>query len=261
VTVFDTATVYDVTAGIGPFNASYVGPFLEALTSDGFTTVPYTYSSLVHNLITNNLFSTIAEPLGCERSERDLDCASYIVSGGLGMVAPWTPLGNPDHQLVRIPEVPAIQVEFQGRSGEKTFNSDECVLFGSNDTLIAAELCLSVTSNGSLHAGKSPPNSLPIITNRSRPVSLQRHLLRDLHHLLPNPAKLYYNPKPPPSHNHPPNLPLKPNHSLPLLPLPTNSPPFHRFLPRSIPFCPVLAPRLPPLRHPGSVLDPRDLLE
>ncbi|KAK0616412.1 hypothetical protein B0T14DRAFT_568017 [Immersiella caudata] len=143
ITVFDTATVYDVTAGIGPFNGSYVLPFLAKWHDvDNVTTVPYSYSSVVHNLITNTLFSTVGDPIQCQRSNRDLECASYILSGGLSMAAPWTPSGMPDYPLVRIPKVPAIQLEFQGRSGLKSFATDDCTLFGSNDTLIAAEFCL-----------------------------------------------------------------------------------------------------------------------
>jgi len=158
--VFDTARVYDVTAGIGPFTSSYVPPFLEKWhDADNITTVPYSFSSVVHNLITNNLFSTVADPIQCQHSGRDLECASYILSGGLSMVAPWTPSGMPDYQLVRIPKVPAVQVEFRGRSGPKSFATDDCMLFGSNDTLIAAELCLSVTNDGALHAGNHLPSS------------------------------------------------------------------------------------------------------
>ncbi|KAK4443151.1 hypothetical protein QBC34DRAFT_311616 [Podospora aff. communis PSN243] len=153
ITVFDTAEVYDVTAGIGPFNASYVGPFIDFWQSDGSSVVPYSLYSVTHNLITNNLFSSVADPLECQRSERHLDCASYILSGGLSMVAPWTPPGNPDHQLVSIPEVPTVQAEFNGRSGPKSFQPDDCVLFGSNQTHIAAELCLALTDDNALHAG------------------------------------------------------------------------------------------------------------
>jgi len=154
--VFDTASVYDVASGVGPFNASYVdsfiGSFQDPETEPPTAIVPYAYSSVVHNLITNSLFSTVAEPIHCESSERDLECASYILSGGLSMAAPWTPAGNPDHPLVRIRHVPTIQAEFQGRSGAKSFFNNDCLLFGSGRSLIAAELCLSAMG-GSMHVG------------------------------------------------------------------------------------------------------------
>jgi len=151
--VFDTALVYDVTSGIGPFNSSYVGPFIKSLTDGSSKVIPYSYSSVVYNLITNTLFSTVTEPLMCMPSEGDLDCESYILSGGLSFAAPWTPPGHQDHPLVRIADVPAVQVEFQGRSGPRSFKDSECVLFGSEGAFIAAELCLA-PADGSMHAGK-----------------------------------------------------------------------------------------------------------
>lgn len=156
--MYDIALVYEVTSGIGPFNASYVRSFVNGFqdeeTFPPTTIVPYAYSSVVHNLITNSLFSTVAEPIVCRPSERDigLECASYVVSGGLSLVGPWTPPGNPDHMLVRIKNVPTIQAEFKGRSGAKSFSDSDCLLFGSNRTRIAAELCLSAVE-GSMHAG------------------------------------------------------------------------------------------------------------
>ncbi|KAK1836854.1 hypothetical protein QBC39DRAFT_429866 [Podospora conica] len=156
VTVFDTASVYDVTSGIGPFNASYVASFVGSLqdpeTEPATAIVPYAFSSIVHNLITNSLFSTVADPISCQPSERYIECASYIISGGLSMVAPWTPDGNPDHPLVRIRDVPTIQAEFEGRSGPKSFSNRDCLLLGSERSHISAELCLSDVS-GSMHVG------------------------------------------------------------------------------------------------------------
>ncbi|KAH8671538.1 hypothetical protein BX600DRAFT_434637 [Xylariales sp. PMI_506] len=151
VTVYDTAYEYEVTSGIGPFNSSYVDQFVDSLQDPPFSVIPYSYSSVVYNLVTNSLFSTITEPLGCQRSDRDLNCESYILSGGLSMTAPWTPPGNLDHPLVRIANVPSIQVEFLGHSGNISFESSDCVLFGSNETYIAAELCLAAVG-GLMHA-------------------------------------------------------------------------------------------------------------
>jgi len=59
VTVYDTISVYDVTASIGPFNASYVdafiGSFQDPETDPLTAIVPYAYTSVIHNLITNSL--------------------------------------------------------------------------------------------------------------------------------------------------------------------------------------------------------------
>jgi hypothetical protein len=154
--VYDTALVYEVTSGVGPFSGSYVDSFINSFqdqeTDPPTSIVPYAYSSVVHNLVTNSLFSTVTEPVLCEPSERDLECASYIVSGGLSLAAPWTPAGNADHRLVRIRDVPTIQIEFQGRSGAKSFSDSDCLFFGSNRSRIAAELCLSSVGDP-MHAG------------------------------------------------------------------------------------------------------------
>ncbi|KAK1757960.1 hypothetical protein QBC47DRAFT_295213 [Echria macrotheca] len=154
ITVFDTATVYDVTSGIGPFNASLVKPFLESLKAPGLeqTVIPYSYSSVIYNLIINPLFSTVADPTHCKQSEKDLECASYVLSGGLSFTAPWTPNGYPDHPLVKIGGVPTIQIEFQGRSESLPFGKSDCMRYGTNTTLIAAKLCLT-TIGGSMGAG------------------------------------------------------------------------------------------------------------
>lgn len=156
--MFDTASVYDVTSGIGPFNASYVdsfvGSFQDPETEPATAIVPYVFTSVADSLITNTLFTTVAEPIHCEPSERDLECASYVISGGLSLVSPWAPAGNPDYPLIRIRDVPTMQAEFQGRSGpkSKSFSDGDCLLFGSERSRIAAELCLSAVGE-SMHVG------------------------------------------------------------------------------------------------------------
>lgn len=148
--------MYDVTSGIGPFNASYVesfvGSFQDPETEPAAAIVPYVFTSVADSLITNTLFTTVTEPIYFEPSERDLKCASYIISGGLSLVSPWTPAGNLDHPLVRIRDVPTMQAEFQGRSGPKSFSDGDCLIFGSERSRIAAELCLSAVGE-SMHVG------------------------------------------------------------------------------------------------------------
>ena len=179
--------MYEVTSGIGPFNASYVDQFVQSMKDPAFPSVsviPYTYSSVVHSLIVNSLFSTVAEPISCTPSGGDSECASYILSGGLSLTAPWTPPSNPDYPLVRIGDVPTVQIEFQSRRGKGSFDGDNCVLFGTNDTYIAAELCLEAVG-GSIHAGKllqSPRMPLGIASNTrwQRTLRLQRDSQRKM---------------------------------------------------------------------------------
>jgi hypothetical protein len=161
VTVFDTAHTYDVTAGVGPFNGSYVQPFFDYLVklSPGypFKVMPYSYSNLVNDLVTNPLYSTTTSPIQCTSAgDRSTDCASFLFSGGVVGTTPWIPTGFPDHPLVQIEGVSVMQLEFQGTHGSRTHFSDlECQVFGSNKTLIAAEFCLSQPKTEILDAGMS----------------------------------------------------------------------------------------------------------
>lgn len=152
-TVFDTAAIWDVTSGIGPFNESYVDPFMQSMTSPESPQVAlhYSYYSNVHNLITNPLFSTIASPQHCTPTDDNISCASYILTGGLSLTAPWTPPGHPSHPLVRIRRVPAIQLDFHPPP-PPAFPPSSCTTLGSPTALISAKLCL-LPSPTLLHAG------------------------------------------------------------------------------------------------------------
>ena len=159
--VFDTAYTYDVTAGTGPFNASYVDSFftdLAALEKNyTYAVLPYSYYGPANDLITNPFYTTTTTPLGCEvaAAERDsaADCAAYLVSGGVVGLAPWVPAGYPDHQQVLVNNVPTIHVEFAAMPAGRTFANESCRVYGSNTTRIAAKLCLSQPEPTKLDAG------------------------------------------------------------------------------------------------------------
>jgi hypothetical protein len=149
-----------VTAGVGPFNGSYVPQFLEALSSFEpeykLTTIPYSYFRAVNGLITNPLYSTIAEPISCA-SNGSPKCASYLLSGGLTMATPWMSDGDPDHPLARIHDVPVVQIEFSTNADFEILDNivpEDCQIFGSNETLIAANLCISSPKEDVLEAGE-----------------------------------------------------------------------------------------------------------
>lgn len=152
-TVFDTAAIWDVTSGIGPFNESYVDPFIQSMTRPDSPQIAlhYSYYSNVHNLITNPLFSAIAAPQHCTPIDDNISCASYILTGGLSLTAPWTPPGHPSHPLVRIRRVPSIQLDFHPPP-PPTFLPSSCTILGSSTALISAKLCL-FPSPTLLHAG------------------------------------------------------------------------------------------------------------
>jgi len=157
VTEFDTAISYDVTAGVGPFNESYVSSFFEDLNSTApdypFSILPYSYYGMVNNLITNSAISTVVDSITCR--DEDADCAAYLLSGGVWETAPWMPPGFEDHPIVRIDNVPAVQVDFQGKHGPKDFNTTDCQLLGSDEDMIAAEICVRATKSGAIYAGSS----------------------------------------------------------------------------------------------------------
>jgi hypothetical protein len=157
VTAFDTAESYDVSAGVGPFNASYIPGFLETLNNTApdypFSILPYSLTSILSNLIANPIVSTVVESNSCP--DYDDDCASYLLSGGIWSMAPWIPGNHSTYPLVRLNDVPAIQIDFRGNHGPRDFKDDDCQLFGSPKDLIGAELCVREEgSNGGIYSGK-----------------------------------------------------------------------------------------------------------
>ncbi|KAI0872377.1 hypothetical protein GGS24DRAFT_18477 [Hypoxylon argillaceum] len=145
-TVYDTATTYNVTAGVGPFNGSYVLPFIDYLNTD-FPTYPYNYFAPLYSLVNNPQWATLVDPLYCSGES----CFSYLLSGGLLMTTPWMPLGYTNYPLVKIDNAPSIQMEFQ--QTPLVFDSSDCSVFGGPGVQIGIQLCLADKSEGTLLAG------------------------------------------------------------------------------------------------------------
>ncbi|KAK1750897.1 hypothetical protein QBC47DRAFT_88788 [Echria macrotheca] len=158
VTVFDTASTYRATAGVGPFNASYIAPFFEGLKARSpgyqFNVLPYSYYGPVHDLVTNSFFTTTADPIACQPGEQDhtAGCAAYLLSGGVVGATPWIPSGYPDHPQVLIEKTPMVHAEFDTLL-TSPFDDKTCQVFGSNATNIAARFCLAQLSPTKLAAG------------------------------------------------------------------------------------------------------------
>ncbi|KAK8135657.1 hypothetical protein PG984_003597 [Apiospora sp. TS-2023a] len=143
VTVYDTAFTYPVTAGVGRFNGSLVGPFKTFLHTlrpgYPYETIPYNYLALAYTLVVNPLLTTVAEPRRCTIEP----CISYLLSGGLTHVIPWVPRDHADYSLVRVRHAPSIQADFSGPLAKNiSFHHDDCDIFGQNDILIGIRLCL-----------------------------------------------------------------------------------------------------------------------
>ncbi|RYC57014.1 hypothetical protein CHU98_g9193 [Xylaria longipes] len=156
-TVYDTASTYNATAGVGPFNHSLVQPFMDALhlsaPSYPYEVLPYTYYAAVYTLVLNPLVTSISKPVTCETGS----CMSYLLSGGLEYVAPWVPQGNDDHDLVKIDKVPSLQLDFETNSSSR-FLETECETFGEFGFTIGLFVCLNGTDGDSCGGNEERPN-------------------------------------------------------------------------------------------------------
>lgn len=156
VVVYDTAHSYNVTAGVGQFNASLVDRFMDSIniSASGYEhkVLPYSYYGAVHNLVANPVFSNVAEPVIC-RSEA---CLSYILSGGIYMTAAWQPLGYKEYPMMKVPQLPVMQLDFDNLPSGSNYTDVECDVFGNNSTRIGARLCLSRSAQhpDTIEAGK-----------------------------------------------------------------------------------------------------------
>lgn len=144
VTVYDTVHTYNATAGVGPFNASLVEPFTRRLRASApaypYEIVPFTYLAAVYFLVVNPLISTVASPVvTCLAGNQ---CVSYLLSGGLEMVAPWMPSGYDRHSMVRIDNAPAVQLDFWGPADDGFLETD-CDDFGKTGFNIGIRLCMA----------------------------------------------------------------------------------------------------------------------
>lgn len=159
VTVYDTAYTYDASAGVGPFNASLVQPFLsflQGLSPDyPFTVLPYSYYAAAYTLVLNPLIATTANPVDCSEHIEG-NCMSYLFTGGLEMVAPWSPAGYDDFGLVKVDNVPAVQIDFSGvlDIDQELFQPLNCDIYGDSDTSIGIQLCVEQHSAGTFRAGR-----------------------------------------------------------------------------------------------------------
>lgn len=156
ITVYDTAYTYNATAGVGDFNASLVQPFLNLLASLGpqyqFDILPYTYFAAAYVLVMNPLIATVSTPVKCV----DDGCVSYLLSGGLEMVAPWIPKGYDSFPMVKINSAPSVQLDFTDPVSGSFLDSD-CDVFGQLGFTIGIKFCVTAVpgSSESLRAGKS----------------------------------------------------------------------------------------------------------
>ena len=156
-TVYDTADIYNTSAGVGPFNSSLIQPFIESLQATApdypYQVLPFTYFAAVYILVANPLISTISSPVHCLDGS---NCISYLLSGGLEMVAHWTPEGYEEYSMVKIDRVPSVQLDFSRPTSDKFYSTD-CSIFGQSGTTIGIRLCVAQDQStlGLVRAGLS----------------------------------------------------------------------------------------------------------
>lgn len=155
--VYEPVKSYNVTAGVGQFNGSYISSYLQQYqnTNEGYayTVLPYSNMIAASNLVVNPMQSTTIEPVTCEP---DRLCQGYLISGGLMMATPWPPRDCPSCSAVTIQNVPALQVDYVHGIHNDTFeDAEDCSTFGGNGYLIGIKFCLakSQSTAGALFAG------------------------------------------------------------------------------------------------------------
>jgi hypothetical protein len=129
-----------VTAGIGPFNASLVQPFVTFLQSLGppdlgLTVLPNSYAAMVGMLAMNPLITTTSSSVACN----DTRCTSYLMTGGLEPVTPWIPEGYREYSLATIRRMPSIQLDIIP-SNDYVFQKEDSDVFGEDGMALGIKL-------------------------------------------------------------------------------------------------------------------------
>lgn len=155
--VYGSAAPYNVTAGVGQFNGSYIPEYLQRFqtTNDGygFAVLPYSTVITASNLVINPMHSTPIDPVACQS---DRVCHGFLISGGLMMTTPWPPVDEPSYPVVSVRDAPATQIDFvRGIHNDAFDDANDCTTFGGEGFLIGIKFCLarSQSTIGSLFAG------------------------------------------------------------------------------------------------------------
>jgi hypothetical protein len=157
VTAYDSGHTYDVTAGVGQFNGSYVTRYLEAIKavepSYKYQVVPSTVLATSYSMVWNSLHVISGAPIGCA------SCDAYLLSGGVTLTTPWIPQGFDSYPLVNVDNAPASQVQFErGMAKTDGFSDENCSLYGGTGNIkLGMKVCInkSKASEGSYVAGMS----------------------------------------------------------------------------------------------------------
>ncbi|KIW23718.1 hypothetical protein, variant [Cladophialophora immunda] len=154
---YESVKTYNVTAGVGEFNGSYIPEYLQQFqdTNAGYnySVLPYSTVVTASNLVVNPMHSTAIDPVICASGRV---CHGYLMSGGLIMTTPWPPTDYPSYPVVTIRDAPSTQIDFvRGIHNDTFVDSEDCLVFGADGFLIGIKFCLarSQSAPGSLFAG------------------------------------------------------------------------------------------------------------
>ena len=150
VTAYDHKDTFHVTAGTGPFNGSFVEPFLQSIDN----VVPYWALASTYNFVTNPVFSISSRPINCPK--RGTQCDSYLFPGGTYLMYPQPSPQPPADSTIMIYNAPGTQIDFsQGLDVSNQFLSEDCIVYGNENSIVAVDFCLakSQVSEGSVLAG------------------------------------------------------------------------------------------------------------
>lgn len=83
---------------------------------------------------------------------------SYLLSGGLEMVTPWTPLTTEEYPMLKIEDTTAMQLDFT-EGNNVVFAEADCDVFGQAGYNVGMQLCIAADAAipGILNAGTSDP--------------------------------------------------------------------------------------------------------
>ncbi|KAK0639502.1 hypothetical protein B0T16DRAFT_463169 [Cercophora newfieldiana] len=160
ITLYDRAFSYNVVAGVGVFDGSYIQPFLDRLKSlqpdYPHQIVPYSHYEIIQNLVSNPLYSIFSPSAQCPIAPLTGSCASYLLSGGIMMAEPFLPrtIEYPSHSVVKLDRVPSVQLDFTPLPQGYAFLDSDCDVFGEAGILFAIKMCVSFDPrSGGLNAG------------------------------------------------------------------------------------------------------------
>jgi hypothetical protein len=148
--VYNATFAFNVTAGTGKFDGSFVAPTMKAYNGN----VTLWTLATASTFLKTSQYSTSIDPINC--AEENSKCESYLLPGGVRSILPNPPVSNLD-PIVLVHDSPASQVEFAiDLKGRDQFSSEECIVYGDKKYLVGVEFCLAHNSAlpGSIVAGE-----------------------------------------------------------------------------------------------------------